>query len=76
MKFVMVQWIVDFDSPSIFVGDGNLLLLDNLSRREGVQCPIPVRLAKITSGLQPFFSVNLVIKSDSQGPGSQNLLIK
>ena len=50
MKFVMVQWIVDFNSLSVFVGDGNLLLLDNLRRREGFKCPIPIWLAKITSG--------------------------
>ena len=36
MKFVMQQWIVDCDLFSSIVGDLNLLLRDNLRRRDGV----------------------------------------
>ena len=76
MKFVLVQWIVDLDLVAIFVGDGNLRWLDNLIRRDGVHCPIPVRLAKISGGLQPIVWVDRVCCSDFQGILLQNLLIK
>ena len=76
MKFVMVQWVFDFDLFPIFVSDGNLCLLDNLIRKDGVQCPIPERLAKINGGLLPVLCVDGVFRSDFFGPLLQNLLEK
>lgn len=76
MKFVMIQWIVDLDLFPIFTGDGNLRLRDNLIRRDGVQCPIPVRMAKISGGLLPVLCVDCVCRSDLFGLLLQNLLIE
>lgn len=76
MKFVMFEWIVDFDLFSTFVGDGNLRVRDNLRRRDGVRCPIPVRLAKISGCFLPGLCVDCVCRSDFHGPLLQNLLIK
>ena len=76
MKFVMVEWIVNFDLFSSVVGDDNLLLLDNLRRRDGVRCPIPIRLTKISGGFLPVLCVDCVCRSDFQRMLLQNLLIK
>ena len=76
MKTVMVQWIVDCDSLPIWTGNGNLLLRDNLIRRDGVACPIPERLAKISGGLLPALFVDCVCRSDFFSPLLQNLLIE
>ena len=76
MKCVMVDWIVDLDLIPIFVSDGNLGLRDNLIWRDGIQCPIPVRDAKISGGLLPVLCVDCVCRSDLCGTLLQNLLIK
>ena len=77
MKFVMVQWIVDFDFSPIVSGDGNLRQRDHLIRRGGVKSPIPERLAKITGSLLPvLFVVACIGSSNAYGKLLQSLLIK
>lgn len=74
MKTVMVQWIVDCDFVPIFTGDGNLLLRDNLIRRDGVLCPIPERLAEISGGLLPVLCIDCVCRSDLSSLSSSAVL--
>ena len=67
MKCVMVEWIVDFDFAPVISGDGNLLQLDHLVRRDGVKCPVPERLAKIKSSSLPVLFVDCVASSNYLG---------
>jgi hypothetical protein len=76
MKFVVVQWIVDLSTCTVFYSDCNLLKRNNLVRRDGVACPIPERLAKIIGGLLPVRCVDSISRSDFLGQSLQNLLIE